>query len=52
LAKLVEASAGSASGAAAAVRDVIGVTETFLSATAHSELDQLAKSLDALPAAT
>jgi len=47
LTKLVEASAGSPSSAAEAVRAVITVTADFLDQNARLELDRLAATLDA-----
>lgn len=47
LATLVDASAGDAHAAAAALASVITVTASFLDAGARSELDRLAAALDA-----
>jgi hypothetical protein len=46
LGRLIDASSVDAKHAAEAVRAVIGVTASYLEAGAHSELDQLAKSLE------
>ncbi|HEY4130099.1 MAG TPA: hypothetical protein VGM50_05755 [Gemmatimonadaceae bacterium] len=46
LAKLIDGSSGDPGHAGEALRLVMGVTASYLDPAAHSELDQLAKSLD------
>ena len=51
LGRLIDASAGNCGPAAEALRAVIGVTASYLEPAAHSELDQLARSLESEPSA-